>query len=439
MKKVKLSIASLLLAGSSFAQTVATHAIFVNGGVYGTTGSTSVVSYDIAEGTAFVIDSPMTSTVQALLVDGTIAYVAADDSLFAYDLVENKRVAAVNHRLDYASEDGLAKDFCMVGGKLLMSKQSPATADFVDVINPSDLSYESSIDGIGAEAADMVLIGDSLYVAVPGGWSATEGNISVIAINDMTVKRTIALGTNGAGLGNICAVDGKLYGFISASSDWNTGETFPGHVAIIDPVANTTEYVEVTNLGSGYSSASNIIGVDGSAVFFRNNGNIAKFNTADNTVTDFIPGLSNLQTGIFDPVAEKLFVLTGNFASLENGAGYVYNANDGTKLAEFGNVTASPEQIALFTMPEVDTTDSVDVTTVLAEADGQVALYPNPAQAEVTIVGYENSSVAVYSANGLRVLSATGTSFDVSCLPAGVYTVLIVANGAVSTQTLIVE
>ena len=77
----------------------------------------------------------------------------------------------------------------------------------------------------------------------------------------------------------------------------------------------------------------------------------------------------------------------------------------------------------------------------ITENTSSISLYPNPANAVVTVNVAPTATVAVYNMAGALVYSANGNvkMIDVSAFNAGVYQVVVTDNNAVSTERLIVK
>ncbi len=410
MKKFYSLFVSFILCGVSatFAQKYAAEIIFINGGTFGVPNSTSIVSLNLDTQETTIIDNPGTASVQALTINGSKAYVAADDSLIMYDLETKKRIAAVNHKLDYPSVDGLAKSISVFGDKLFFSKQFPATSQYVDIIDANTLEYSNSVLNIAAEAAASITIGDSIYVAAPGGWAATETKIDVINLTDTTVTRTINFGAGSASMANICEHNGKIYGLVPRVYGGSEG-----CIIEYNPLTNDTIKISVPYLGDDeglYSSASNYFGKIDDRIYFKNNGQIAIYNISEKTVTDLVTGLVGLQACVVDQNSGKLAATFGSWNTPSSGV--VYSA-EGDSLYTFYNVDASPEQMAVYYKNK---------TTSIENAEVKIAIYPNPCTNVVTIKTTEIvKDIYILNTQGQIVKQSNSVEIQVSDLTSGIY------------------
>lgn len=245
-----------------------------------------------------------TQSAQDLCKNGTLLFIAAQDSLAAINPDTYERVAAI-------ADSGLNK-LLLFGDKLIVSKQYPVTIHFVEIRNSSDLSLIASVDGIPGDCGAMAVIGDTLYVSVNGGWMGTEGKIAVIETSGWTLSRIVNLGPEAVGIMNMYPFDGKI---VTVNKSPYTSPDV-GSISVYDPS---------TGIFSNYLFPGNVsigAGIDGSLLYFGYKYGIATFNLVNRQIQDSSliadPGSAlfrYITSATLDTLNEKIFVNVGDYFS----------------------------------------------------------------------------------------------------------------------------
>jgi hypothetical protein len=319
-----------------------------NGGIYGDPSDhVTVATYNPGEQTTTTFGDIQRESIQDLIIEGSFAYVAAEDSIVKYDIDNYERVAAVY-------ESNLSRLYCK-SGKLYVSRRSdlngpPADGKYVKVYDAGNLEFLAAVDGISADAAGMAIVSDTLYVAVPGDWQATEGKFAVID-NNNNLAREMNFGTDAVGIydlftdgNNIYTVNRSPYGVTTGSvtsyNIWTTAYT-------------TTVLNNVVGKG---------VGIDGSALYLVLDYGIGSYDLNNNQILNASivpdPGSAAFQyiaAAAFDKINQLFYVTITDYFS--TGEGKIYDMN-GNETGSF-DAAVSAEALAIDTRINDFTFDDV--------------------------------------------------------------------------------
>ena len=426
MKKITFSIALSVLTFASFAQKT----VLANGGRFGNqTENVSVSVYDTQTGISTTIDSIGTQSVQDVLVDGNIAFVAAQDSIVRYDLVSNTRTAAVKFA-------GASTKAMLLGpnNELIVSNWYGRSSNNVYIYNQTTLNLIDSIDIAGGvttmlvdAANDLLIVTQNQSTGAPN-YSDTLGSIVAVTISTRSVITPLTVTGYSGGIGELIAKPNGTgaYAFNSSSN------------TIIDvdvanfPAVTTTLSTSNQNLKVGNSSQYE---VNGDTLFLRMNQGIGTMNLNNLAVID-----SNLIDTIvtsfaYDNVNHRFYVTATDFFSFTSGK--VYDRS-GNYLNTFA-VASSPEAISM---------SYNQATGLLSFSNKETkgfSIFPNPATTQFSIDAdlTAKTSVQILNYNGQLVKEInqlnSSNQIDVSNLSSGVYFVNILINDSFSTEKLIVR
>lgn len=255
-------------------------------------------------GQGSIVHNVGTQSAQDLCKNGTLMYIAAQDSLVAINPDTYERVAAI-------PDSGLNK-LLLYGNKLIISKQYPITLHFAEIRNASDLSLLASVEGIPGDCGGMAMVNDTLYVAVNGGWMGTEGKIAVIETTGWTLSRIINLGPEAVGVMNMYPFAGKI--ITVNKSPYTTPDT--GSLSVYDPATGTfSNHLLPGNVSIG-------AGIHGNLLYFGYKYGIGTFNLETLQVQDTTliadPGSAlfrYITSATLDTLNDKIFVNVGDYFS----------------------------------------------------------------------------------------------------------------------------
>ncbi len=311
MKKNYLFILVLIFAVSmqSHAQQFVNQLLIGSGGVYGNPDDhLSLAAYQPVQDTTVVFGGVNTESIQDMVLEGSNLYVAAQDSIAKYDVDTKERLAIVA----CSNVNQLLVD----NGKLYASRWiSPEDGVYVRVFETSGLSWVADVEGMSGDAADLVMAGDTLYVAVNGGWAGTEGKLAVID-NNYQLVREDNLGTDAVGIFDLFVYDGKIYSV--NRTPWGAST---GSISTYDPTtAEATTTVLSHVVGKGLDRHQNTL-------YLLLDGNIASFDLSGQSVTDeniVAPATSGISAAVYDSLNERFYVAETDYMS--SGDGFIYSA-----------------------------------------------------------------------------------------------------------------
>lgn len=289
-----------------------------------------------------VFDSIYTQSVQDVLTDGGLLFVAAEDSLVSYSMETMERVAAVSY-------DGL-NSLAASGDHLLVSRQYPVTTESLLILDKQTLELNTLIE-LSGEAAGIAVDGDSAYVAVPGAWGTPEGRIAVVDLTTESLSREIILGAEAQGTKELFIRDYMLYAVNTHFSDYEEN-TFS--VTSYDLFSGNFE-TEVLE-GDYYGYYGNSVMNDSSLIIPVSSG-MASYNVYSSELNLGFMSISPAAIA-YDHVDQEYHLTTSDYSTY--GEYQVYNI-EGDPVSEVYETGVSPEAITLkysvsneFTLDEVE-------------------------------------------------------------------------------------
>ena len=366
----------------------------------------SIASFKPDNGATTTFGSIHTQSIQDIVINEHWAYVAAQDSIVKFNIDTYEKVAAVE-------AIGVFR-LLLNNDVLLASFQYPATENFAKVYSAEDLTLVASIGEISGESAGLLVVDELAYVAVPGGWTSTVGNIAIISLLDYTLVDEINFDTLGSGIFDLYYYDGKIMSVnISA---WNA----------------TTGYISVMNMiGSHIEShlinrkIESSVGVKDDTLYIVMNGTVGSINLSDFSVSDTAvieaPALSIAGT-VIDTLNNLFYIATTDYTTV--GKGTIYNLQgDETGSFEAG---ISPNAMA------IDYRDNTGISDVYSE--NKIKIYPNPSSGIITIEAIDGISVDKFKIIDIRgrllmsdnINLKTGSeTIDISVLDNGLYFLIL--------------
>ena len=417
MKRIYQTLIFFGLCQMAFAQSNVQDVYVASGGAFSNPDDyVEITKIDPADYTTESFDIIYTQAVTDLLIYGNKMFVAAMDSLVAYDLETGMRYAAV----EVANTNKLS----MVNDNLWLSRQEgaagpPADGIFLKVFNPEDLALVKDVEGISSDAAYVNYGADSIYVTVPGNWASTTGMLAVLDMENYEVQRIVDLGSEAVGIWNINRKGETL---------WMTCKTpymgTVGSFISLDPetgMYNILSQDAVFGFGAGIDEANN-------QCFLLYNNTIASYEFSSQTFSSIAPDPGSADwisyaSAAWEKSSQKLWTNYTDYWSFGTCAVY---GSDGALLGT-ADVGISPEAMGFHYENATGIENSELVLNISA--------MPNPASDLVTIATNEPAEIGVFNSNGLLVNSCFSNglvSFSVSDFPAGLY--LIQAKSGVHSQ-----
>jgi hypothetical protein len=330
-------------------------------------------------GATTVLDSIAVESVQCLIKLNGYLYLAAGDSLLQYDLQLLTRVRQI-----YLP--GINK-IAAYGDILVISRQFPVTSGFVYVLDASTLDAVLEVTEVSGEAAQVLIDGNSAYVAVNGGWAGTTGKIALISLNPPAFMAEYDLGTEATGIFDLFALNGKILSV--NKTPW--GST-TGTVSLFNPSDQTATHHTLNHaVGNGY-------GIYQGKLYLNLDGNLGLMDLETFGVTNPV-FIENPAAEVFGSIASASIDTLNGFVYLNTtdyfsfGQGYIYNA-------EGDSAGAYPAGIS----PDAMMIDYRDITSSPTIQTPSLTIRPNPVKESFTI----QSTVAItkaeiYTAGGILV------------------------------------
>ena len=389
----------------------------------------TVASFNLEDSTG-QFGTIFTQSVQDAVIyrnyDEAYVYVAAQDSIVAYNIETYQRVAAVE-------AVGVNK-LAVTDDKVVASFWYPNTSDFVKIYNREDLSLIANIEGISGDCSGIVVYGDYAFVAVPGPYGSTTGGLAVINMTDNTLFTEVNLGEEAARISDIYfyqEVKGGIAGNYLITVNQSAWGENTGYITKInlDDYSITHSQVDVS-LGKGVGLDLN---ADVSKLYAVINGGIGAISLNNLEVSDTTvvaaPSMT-IADAVFDFARGRFYVTTTDYVS--TGAGIVYDMN-GDSINNFeAGISAEALAVDYYGIESVEEN----------KADNFVSVYPNPVNDVLNLTYRGNNSlqkavvrniagqvVETYDFNGY----ASSATIDVSTLNSGMYLVSVYDKNGVNT------
>ena len=398
--------------------------LVVSGGAFSNPDDyVTVASYKPGDSLTSQFGTIFTQSVQSAVVYSNFLYVAAQDSIVAFDVNSYQRVAAT-----FAQG---VNQLAVSGDKLIASFWYPDTADFVRIYNRDDLSEQAVISEVSDEASGIAVYDNKAYVAVPGGWAATTGKLAVINLENNSFEEEIDLGAEGAGISNVYvyAANDTHYLITVNKTPWGGSNGYLTKIDLADMSAASTQ-VDVV-LGKGVSLVNST-----ATLYALINGGIGSVNLVDMTVADTTIVAAPAMTiagAALDTINSLFYVTTTDYSSVGEGA--IYNMN--------GEVTGSFDAGISAEAIAIDYRDFEAINETFAA--NTFGFYPNPVNNVLTVSNPDRVTVDrvfVSDVTGRVIISKevdgeSSITLDFSGLNAGLYFVTVKGENRAFTSKIV--
>lgn len=367
MGRFMFTCSLVLIALWSQAQTTAPYLkeiLTLNGGQYGDpTQNVVLTAYDPSTGTYRQSDTIHTESIQDLLLDGDIAYIAAQDSIIKIDLTDMSRLATAGFPSNSTYSLYKYDNYLLVGN---WYNFAPNDTNLF-VYNANDLTLHTKIGNTQQGVKGMAVLNDTLYISqnlTSAAYSDSAGYISVIDLSTFSFVRDIP-GDNVSDIGKLIVRDNKIWSFNGVSDTYN----------IYDPTTGTTVRTNFNeNFGSGYNGAFHLVG---DTLWGNFNGAIGAYDLVNDTlVTDQLIDTA-VTAFAYDQLNGNFYVTSTDYFSYK--AGLVYDRS-GTLQGTY-DVGFSPEVVRLYYGLNHAPVALDDVDTTTAGVDAMVMVLMNDSDA----------------------------------------------------------
>lgn len=419
MRKKLLMFTAVLSATALSAQ----QAIIVNGGKFGDpSDNVNIISYDVQTNTYTTIDTIQTSSVQTLLIEGNIGYVAAQDSIVSYDLKTNTRIAAAS--FNGPSTKGMA----IYNNQLLVGNYYGKSTDNLYIYDKSSLMLTDSINQITKGVSNMIVNGDSLYIAqnyTSSTYTDSAGYIAVVDLSTMSFVRDVVFNNNNEELGFLVK-NSSGTGFYGINTNSIIEYNFASGSVTITP--------SLLRLSAGPAKST----VKGDTLFLEVNSNIGSMSLATGAIIDTDIIAYSPTSFALDTINRKFYTTATDYFSYKEGKVFDFNDHEIDTLI----VGFSPEIIQIH---------YGNITSIISNKRelSSFSIYPNPAidQVKVDVSEFQNNATVLVTVTDIsgklhfRKNYSTASLFNLNIeqLTSGMYLISLQSDKNVGVQKLIVE
>ena len=333
--------------------------VFVNGGQFQSLNGNIQVYDPETNTTEKLADLDAANSVQDVEALGRYVYISADYYILKYDMATGAEVTRrYTQDRSQTEADGLGKDanglnhsMTLYKNWLITTRQNSAAAPDdgynVRIYNKQDLSLVKKIP-VSTQAADVVVVGDSAFVLLNGGFQANAGKLAIIDLVNLERKEEYDFGTEGSGIMQTFVQGDNLYvlaqsKLLKYSIREHTHEAYDlpiGHsdassspfgVGIIDGMLYSKLMDESWNKGFGRINLEDAT-IDKLDVFGMS------------TDPEIVDNGYMLMASAYDREAERFYFTFGLWWGW--GIGLIYD-KEGNKVGSFENVQDSPERMVV--------------------------------------------------------------------------------------------
>ena len=402
--------------------------IIANGGKFEAppyTDYVTVQSYDPITKIVTIFDTLYTQSTQDVVIDGNVAYVAAQDSIVMYNIDTYQRIAAI-------ADSGIGKLYYNQG-RLIVTKQYPIKRFFVEILDATNLALLGLVQGVSGECGEAIMTQGLLYVAVDSGYLGTRGRLAVIdPANNWNLIKEVDLGPEALGIWNLYNYNEQIY----TVNKTPFGGLDVGSISIYDVNSSSFQnHVFNVRVGDGYGIKDNLL-------YLNINDGVGSINLDTKQIVDttliHAPGSSGnivIHSAALDYVNNQLYLNIGNYSTFGIG---IIAALNGDSLDSY-STGINADGIA------------IDYRTPSAIMDNKVqqnivSISPNPVTDYLTLnlSGHDNDcEIKIFDLTGRQVFSRFLNEkiryLKINCaeLPSGIYLLTIKQGNEIISQKFI--
>jgi hypothetical protein len=407
LKPILFLLATVLWANFATAQTTAPYlkeVLILNGGQYGNPQEDiTLVGYNPFTGATRISDTIHSQSIQALLVEGDFAYIAAEDSLVKIRISDFSRVAAV------AFPGTSTYSLYIYYNQLLVGNWYGQADSNLYVFDKTNLTLDYVVPQIEQGVKGIAIIDDTAYLSqnlTDGNYSDSAGYLSLVYMPTGTFVKNVP----GDGVSDIAKLQNYAGGIIGIGSATDMASFYdPANGSLgINPIG-----VDVTG---GYGSLLQLVNDTMFGVFDDKigtinvtNGNIINASLVDTLITSFV----------YDTLSQNFYVTQTDYFSYTRGivfnkagvaidtflVGYAPEAmslvydinnapvavNDTVQLYNIQSLTFSP----LLNDSDLDN-DSVTITIITQPTEGTALVNGREIEYTATQIGFLGQDSIVY-------------------------------------------
>lgn len=315
------------------------------------------------------VDTIQTGSVQDALVDGSRAYVAAQDSIVLYDLIAGERLATTAFGGPSTIHMGLTDNYLLVGNWYLpFGFVGPYPNNF-RVFDRHTLAFIDSIPEISLPAKDFVVLGDDVYITqnfTTASFTDSAGYLIKVDLSTLTVVDTFEVNANDEDLGRLVVRDSVLYGINGTSNTITTFDLSTG-------MATT----DTANADIAPRSYGSLISLDEQGVLYTVvNGSLGSYDLVNRAVISDTLVDAVITAFAHDTLNDQFYITQTDYFSYSQGG--IYD-DQGNKIGSFPTGSA-PEvaEMVYNVLPVAENDlDSIDLSPII-----QLAVLENDTDAD---------------------------------------------------------
>lgn len=404
-------------------QSVMKQLLIGSGGIYGNPSDhVTVTGFDPVTTIYNNVGEVWRESIQDLAIHQGAVFVAAEDSIVKFDIETGQKMASV-------FESNLSRLY-IHEGMLYVSRRSdingpPADSVYLKAYNSDNLELIGQTEGISSDAAGICIMHDTIYLAVPGDWQATEGRLAVVDMN-LGLVREMNFGADAVGISDLYP-NGTILFSVNKSPYLATTGSLTAYNTLTTS-HTTTVFSHIFGKG---------LGKDGEMLYLVMDYGIGSVDLNTMYIADPSiipdPGSANflyIADAVIDTSGKMLYVTITDYFS--TGYGRIYDLNGNQAGVFEAGISAEALEI------QYENTSSINSPPSLRD----YTLWPNPVRDKLNVmVPAGNTEILIIDMAGRRVLGQKLTGnhclIDLSSLQPGIYYAVIMADDFLNTAKII--
>lgn len=357
---------------SLMAQTTVTkQVLIVNGGQFDPNpgfpaNPANIQIYNPEDGTYRALDTIGVTSVQDILVEGSVAFLAAQDSIVRYDLAGESREAIVAFGGESTICMAVTDSLLLVGNFYLPFGSTDPYPNNLRVFDRKSLTLLDSVPALALPVKSIVVEGEYAYLTqnyTSSSFSDSAGFLVKLNLNTLVVEDTLQVNQNAEDLGPLVKVGTQIFGLNGTSNSITTFD-LNTQLATTD-TANAD--IDPGSYGSRFDFDSN------GDFYTVANGDIAQYDLLSRSI---------VQAGVVDTVISgfALDTLAGRFYITQTDyfsytGGIIYDQQGGRLDTLYTGYSPEVIELVYNQVPEVASVDTMvvmgdSVEVLLSIVDG---------------------------------------------------------------------
>ncbi|MEO1448439.1 MAG: T9SS type A sorting domain-containing protein [Bacteroidota bacterium] len=366
MRNIYLLITFISLIGTLPAQVVTKGVAILNGGRFGNnTENAHLIWHTPSDGNFQTLDTIQTQSIQDIIVNGHLAYVAAQDSIVVYDMANGTRMAANTFGAPSTISMALWEDYLIVGNWFAPFGWVGPYENHLRIFDRHTLAFVDSIPEIKRGAKDLAVIGDTLYVSQNLNSSAftdSAGWVAKVYLPTLTYADSVVVNSNQEDVGRLFVKDDMLFSLNGGS---NT-------VSQYDPMTGMAS-TDTANANLNTGSYTDTWAMDENGTFYAIlDGKIGTYDPVSRSVVNGNLVDTAIVSFALDSISDRIYLTQTDFNTYTGGQVW---AADGSGKLDTLFTGSAPEAIQVMynTLPVANN----DTATTNSNTSVKIALTDN--------------------------------------------------------------